>query len=442
MAIYHLSAKIVSRANGQSAVASSAYRSGEKLKCERDGLIKNYTDKENVKHSEIAVPVNAPEWANNREQLWNEVEKIEKGAKAQLARTIDIALPIELNLEQHKELGREFAQSMAAQGMVFDWSIHYKFNEQTGILNPHIDGMATMRQFKEDGTWDVKQRKQYILDKNGNKQYDKKTKTYKCTTVKATDWDDDKTLEKWRDTWEKLANKHLERAGIDQRIDHRSNAERGLESLPTIHLGTDAHAMEERGIRTDRGDINRAIKEYNAEITKPAIIDATRYQRNIELQLNIDLQCKLTGRPPNDVEKKFIVYSKIMPSDRDVAIKMMSEGVDQKTMASLITKYSPEKPPRSDDAQKYANNLTKSVSNEINTAIKTQDKSKLGGGGGMQMGGGRDLSNGRAIDLSRLFSNPGIAPLLARVERDNVDFSGMTPEQIETYMAKVASEKD
>lgn len=263
MAIYHCSAKIIGRSGGRSAVAASAYRSGEKITNERDGITHDYTGKTGVVHSEILVPVNAPEWANDRSKLWNEVEQVEKSQKAQLAREIEVGLPNELNREQQIELCRDYSKEFANNGMVADYSIHDK-----GDGNPHAHIMLTMRPFDENGNWGAKQQKVYELDKDGNKQYNSKTKTYKCKSVQTTNWNEKETLQKWREGWAKSANLALERAGHEQRIDHRSNKERGIDKIPTIHEGVHARAMERKGIQTERGDINRNINRRNQNIEK------------------------------------------------------------------------------------------------------------------------------------------------------------------------------
>lgn len=277
MAIYHCSVKVVSRSTGRSSVGASAYRSGEKLYNERDGLTHDYTKRTGVEHQEIIAPKNAPEWASDREKLWNEVEKIEKSSKAQLAREVEVALPNELNKEEQIGLVRDYAkESFVTKGMVADIAIHDK-----GDGNPHAHIMLTMRPFKEDGSWESKQRKEYILDKNGQKQYDSKKKTYKCRTVKTTDWDKKETLEKWREDWSKHANKYLERNGHEERIDHRSYEEQGLEKVPTRHKGHIVNAMEKRGIETEIGNYNREIQEQNKMI---GLIDKqiNHYERSLD----------------------------------------------------------------------------------------------------------------------------------------------------------------
>jgi hypothetical protein len=135
--------------------------------------------------------------------------------------------------------------------------------------------MLTMRPFNEDGTWGVKQRKAYILDSNGHKIYDPKKRQYKCGKVETTDWSDRNKAEEWRVAWADVVNSYFEKLGIDERIDHRSFERQSIEQIPTIHLGVAAHQMEKRGIKTDRGNINREIaitnkllRELDAQISE------------------------------------------------------------------------------------------------------------------------------------------------------------------------------
>ena len=262
MAIYHCSAKIIGRSSGRSAVGSAAYRAGERLENERDGITHDYTKKSGVVYTEIIAPENAPDWATDRSRLWNEVERVEKSSKAQLAREIEIALPAELKREQQIELVQEYAKDLAKQGMIVDVAMHDK-----GDGNPHAHLMATLRQIDKDGTWKEKQRKEYILDKDGNKQYDPKKKTYKCKTVKTTDWDKPETLDRWRENWAKVVNKHLERAGHEQRVDHRSYKEQGIEKIPTIHEGVASRKIDSRENQIgERCEINREIAKDNRRL--------------------------------------------------------------------------------------------------------------------------------------------------------------------------------
>lgn len=261
MAIYSLHTKIISRSSGRSSIGASAYRSGEKLSNERDGLIHDYTKRKDVIHNEIIVPDHAPNWANDREKLWNEVEKIEKSKDSQLARELMVALPKELDHQQQIELVREYSKNnFVKEGMVVDFAIHDK-----GEGNPHAHIMLTMRPFEKDGSWGAKGKKEYILDSQGQK-IKLKSGAYKSRKVETTDWNKKETLEKWRENWANVSNKHLEKAGYKERIDHRSYEQQGIEKAPSKHIGVKATAMEKRGIETDRGNINREIDRQNEQL--------------------------------------------------------------------------------------------------------------------------------------------------------------------------------
>jgi len=148
MAIYHLQIKIISRGKGKSAVAATAYRAGEKIKNEYDGMEHDYTRKGGIVHTEILLPANAPPEYADRTDLWNAVEKTEKAKNSQLARELEIALPKELSLLQNKALVRDYVKThFVEHGMCADIAIH-----DTGGGNPHAHIMLTMRPFNEDRT--------------------------------------------------------------------------------------------------------------------------------------------------------------------------------------------------------------------------------------------------------------------------------------------------
>ena len=262
MAIYHCSIKIISRGKGKSAVAAAAYRSGETLTNEYDGVTHDYTRKGGVVHTEILLPDHAPAEYADRAVLWNTVEKIEKAKNAQLAREIEIALPHELTREQGISLVREYVkEQFVSAGMCADIAIHDK---QDG--NPHAHVMLTIRPIEKDGTWGAKQKKEYILDKDGNKIYDPKKRSYKCKSIPATDWNEQTKAEEWRSAWAEICNRALEQNGHAERIDHRSYARQGIDQIPTVHLGVAAFQMEKRGIRTERGNLNREIEVTNRRL--------------------------------------------------------------------------------------------------------------------------------------------------------------------------------
>lgn len=263
MAIYHLSVKIISRGSGRSAVAASAYRSGEKLYNDRDGLTHDYRRKSGVEHTEIMAPSHAPEWVYDRRSLWNAVEKVESRANSRLAREVQVALPCELDKDSQLKLLREYVKaSFVDKGMVADFAIH-----DNGDGNPHAHIMLTTRPFELDGSWGDKARMEYTLDEQGNKTYTAAGNA-RSVKVSTTDWDRKETLDNWRLAWAEHCNKALERVGSTERIDHRSLAAQGIDRIPTVHLGPNVIAMEQRGIDTDRGNQYREIAEINAELAE------------------------------------------------------------------------------------------------------------------------------------------------------------------------------
>ena len=259
MAIYHLSIKIISRGKGKSAVAASAYRSGEKIKNEYDGIVHDFTRKGGIAHTEILLPENAPQEFLDRGTLWNSVEKIEKSKNSQLAREIEVSLPKELDREKQINLVREYVkENFVKVGMCADIALHDKNDG-----NPHCHILLTMRPLNEDTTWGAKSKKEYILDENREK-IKLKNGNYKTRKINTTDWNEQDKAEEWRKAWADITNKYLEENSIQNKVDHRSYLRQGIEQIPTIHLGVSATQMEKKGIATDRGNINREIKHQNA----------------------------------------------------------------------------------------------------------------------------------------------------------------------------------
>lgn len=235
MAIYHFSVQRISRGQGKSSVGASAYRAGEKLYNERDGLTHDYSQKSGIAHTEIIAPDYAPQWAQDRQQLWNQVERSEKRKDANTAREINAALPKELNTEQQKKIIREFVRdNFTSKGIVADIAMHDK-----GDGNPHVHIMLTTRAITPEG---FESKKIMELDKK------------------------EKTVELWRESWANHTNRELERAGIQERIDHRSFIDQGIEKLPTRHEGYIVRAMEKRGIETEIGTHNRQAQEENKKL--------------------------------------------------------------------------------------------------------------------------------------------------------------------------------
>lgn len=284
MAIYHCTCGVISRGKGaRTSVGASAYINAEKMTNEYDGETHDYTKKKwQVVHSEVMLCENAPKEYQDRATLWNAVEQIEKSSKAQLAREYEIALPRELNREEQIEFARSFVkENFVDKGMCADFAIHDK-----GDGNPHLHVLLTMRPIEKDGSWGAKQRKEYILDKNGQKQYDKKKQTYKCKTVKTTDWDSKEFLQNIREKVAEKINAELEKKNLTQRVDHRSLKEQGIDRIPTIHEGG-ARNLEKRGIETDRGNINREIKKANGQMQTIDILEKQTRKEIVNIKEDI-----------------------------------------------------------------------------------------------------------------------------------------------------------
>ena len=264
MALFHLSVTQIKRSQGQSAIASAAYRAGEKLYSEYYGEFSDYTNKGGVICSEILLPDHAPREYADRQTLWNAVEKAEHGKKAQLAYSFDIALQNEFSMDENIALARHFLlEHFVSRGMVVDFAIHVPDTQPGGISNPHFHVMSPIRPIDPDGKWGCKQHRVYELDEDGNRLLDA-AGNYIFNAVPTTDWGSPETLEYWREQWAAMCNARFEEKGIGERIDHRSYERQGIDLLPTIHEGPAVRQMEAKGIRTDKGEFNRWIKATNA----------------------------------------------------------------------------------------------------------------------------------------------------------------------------------
>ena len=306
MAIYHLEAKVVSRGNGRSAVAASAYLSCTNILNDYDGVRHDYTRKKGLVWREVFLPEFAPQEWQDRGVLWNAVEENEKTKDSRLAREFVPALPVELSKEQWQRLLSDFINDQfVADGMCADVAIH---DPDPPGYNPHAHIMLTVRPLDENGKWQYKTEKEYLCMKDSEergftaaefkaaqadgweKQYQYKVgkkKIYMTPSAaeaqgyervnkypKSTKygrqnpiserWNSEEQLVEWRKAWADVTNRYLEQYGHDARIDHRSHAERGLTEQPTIHEGVVARALEKKGIVSDRCELNRQIKADNA----------------------------------------------------------------------------------------------------------------------------------------------------------------------------------
>ena len=265
MAIYHLEAKVVSRGAGRSAVAASAYLSCSRLYNDYDGIQHDYTKKQGLVWQGVFLPEYAPQEWQSREKLWNAVEEVETAKDSRLAREFVVALPIELNREEQVALLQEFIrEQFVSDGMCADAAIH-----DTDGHNPHAHILLTVRPLDERGKWQYKTEKEYLCMRHGEERglvrVDKHPKStrYGRQNPISERWNSEEQLAAWRAAWADVSNCCLERAGREERIDHRSNAARGLDEIPTIHEGAAAQALERKGIISDRCEINREIREQN-----------------------------------------------------------------------------------------------------------------------------------------------------------------------------------
>ena len=266
---------IVKRSKGQSAVEKASYISRSILVSEYDGQTYRPKYHEDLVHSEITLPLNAPKEYADRATLWNSVELSEKGQKSQLARMLKASLPNEWSYELAEEVVRDYVQrNFVDKGMCADWAIHDSENDK-GQRNLHIHVLLTMRPITENGEWGAKTKKVYVLDENGERVplIDKKTgqqkvdnrnrKQWKCQTVESTDWNSQENAKMWRKDLADTINATNERLGIEVHWEHRSFKEQGIDKEPTIHIGATANALERKGIQTERGNINREIVKHN-----------------------------------------------------------------------------------------------------------------------------------------------------------------------------------
>ena len=275
MAIFHMSFQNISSGNNRSSIASAAYRSGDKLYSEKEG--KNYFYYRDIKpESFILVPENAPSWAKDRQKLWNEVEAIDRKSNSRYAKEFNVALPVELSDDEQRNLLKKYVQeNFVDSGMVADVAIH-----RDKIGNPHAHVMLTNRPFNPDGTWGVKSRKEYILDKNGNKQYNGRTKYPMSRKILTTDWDKKEKITEWRSNWAKAVNRVLEEKNIPDRISEKTLEEQGIKSEPTKHEGKTRFSEERR-------KYNESIRQQRSNQNDAKILDMKiKNQRHLNILQN------------------------------------------------------------------------------------------------------------------------------------------------------------
>lgn len=256
MAIFHMSFSNISAGKGRSAIASAAYRSGERLFDDKEGRSYFYA-RSVMPESFILTPKNAPKWASDRQKLWNEVEKKDRKANSRYAKEFNVALPVELTNEEQKALITKFVQeTFVDKGMVTDVAIHRDHEE-----NPHAHVMLTNRPFNPDGSWGLKSKTQYVLDKNG-KQLLTKNGNPKQRKIWLVDWDKPGKVEEWRHAWAEEVNSLFQAKGMPERISEKSYEEQGIEKTPTKHEGHNSQTKERKAFNEAVKEQDRTKKQY------------------------------------------------------------------------------------------------------------------------------------------------------------------------------------
>lgn len=296
MAIFHMSISNVSRAKGSSSCASLAYIAASKVYEDRTHQTYSYGRKERVMKVATLLPDGAPRAYADAAQLFNAIEKYEQASNARTAKKIVVALPRELSLDESDEILTDFIRdNLCANGYCATYAIH---RDKDGN-NPHAHILVANRQINKKGEWSSKRKMEYALDEKGERipLIDKKTgkqkvdkrnrKQWKRISAEQNPLDKKQFLEQLREAWAVECNKHL---SPEQQIDHRSNAARGIDDIPTIHEGYAARAMEARGDVSERMEINRHIRLKNDLIHQ--LVETLKEIRDKVLNANIERLAK------------------------------------------------------------------------------------------------------------------------------------------------------
>ncbi|HRO79595.1 MULTISPECIES: MobQ family relaxase [unclassified Acinetobacter] len=268
MAIYHCTTKTVNRSSGRTAVASMAYRAGEKLEDKRTGLTHDFTRKDGVAHTEIVSNLNIE---IDRSQLWNLAEQSENRKDARTAREWVIALPDELDADQRKDLAKAFATALVDRyGVIADLAIHEP-SKGGNDKNHHAHIMLTTRKAELDPENNLTLTTKAEIELSNAKRK---------SLGMGTTQDEIKQI---RETWANLANRALERAGIQEKIDHRSYADQNNGLQATIHEGTKVTQLRRKGIDTEISRFNDNVKQQNAQQ-----LDQQKQQKESVLQRGLN----------------------------------------------------------------------------------------------------------------------------------------------------------
>jgi hypothetical protein len=257
MANYHNEVSVVSRGDNKSAAGKLGYHRGEKIRDNFLGKTYNYTCRRDVLHKEIILPKNAPREYSNPQIFINAVDKAEKRKDSQTLRAIIASLPNELSIEENIKLARKYViENFVSAGMCASLAIHEGKNRNPAKNNPHMHILLTLRPI------------------NGSVGFSAK---------KNRDWNSRANVARWRESLAALINEAYVRIGIKARVSHESYIKQGKKMEAKKYLSRFDYEREKRGIRTIRGDINRAIRARNTERIHKARIrqQQLQFQRHL-----------------------------------------------------------------------------------------------------------------------------------------------------------------
>jgi len=340
VAIYHLSVKSISRSAGRSVVAAAAYRAGQELTDERQGMTHDYTRKQGVEDAFIVAPAGA-DWAQDRNALWNAAEAAEKRKDAKTGREYELALPAELDADARKELARDFARELVERyGVVADVAIHEPGREGDN-RNHHAHILTTTRTAGEEGLG----AKTRILDV--------------ASTASAE-------IEHMRGVWARQVNMALERHQVEQRVDHRSFERQGREQEPTRHMGVSATALERQAAReipdrepvTDLGKQNAEIRERNRvlETARKAAEKAQELFSGLEKRAR--LAVRLARRLGHRMEQEREAERQRQELAREAAIRLEARRQAEQRAAEEVRKLA-ELERQKEDEQSRSRSLSR-----------------------------------------------------------------------------------
>ena len=417
MAIYHCSIKKGKRSDGRSAVASSAYRAGARYTDQETGDVFNYSDKKAVVHHEVFLPEYAPAAYQSAETLWNAVQEVENKSNAVLFREFEVALPIEIEMQERISCAQEFCRILQKEGMCVQLNIHNLSH------NPHAHIMCTTRKIKKDGKWDVKEKKDYVYvrDEDGRPVIgadgkkvrvpliDPKTgeqklrirkgkgaeKLWKTEKTEVNEWNQKYKVEEWRAAWAEICNKYIDaenkkRKEREEReiehVDHRSYKRQGIEQIPTIHEGYQARAIErEGGISeqcggTDKGGRSvRSKEKYEELLERVRILEMETVEKMDEQAdqiVQMTQEIKQLRKELKEKEEQISLLEEELTKASETVREQQKKAEDWKKTAEDWKKVSGNWKARAEEQEKRAEELENEAEKQQKCLKKLNEENK------------------------------------------------------------------